>query len=156
VNLTIPPRFRRWGLDRLLHDFSKFSAVLLSAYFVEVLLFNLALTLAGTDPITAKAFSYLTCAAGSFFILKTWIWRDQAPANLIREYLVYTLVTLVGLAILLSFVGVSHYVLGAISPRFTTPWADNFSGNMVGPPLVALFRIWAYRRFVFKTPAPSN
>lgn len=136
-----------------MHEFSKFSAVLLAVYVLEVLLFNIALGLLGMEPVAAKAFSYLTCAVISFYGNKLWTWRDHPPANLLREYLAYTLVTLVGLGILLSFVSVSHYCLGAISPVFRTAWADNISGNMIGPPLVAFFRFWAYKRFVLTQPA---
>jgi hypothetical protein len=38
----------------------------------------------------------------------------------------------------------SHDLLG-----FTSPLADNISGNFFGIGLGTLFRFWAYRRFVF-------
>jgi putative flippase GtrA len=143
-------------LDHVVREFGKFSFLMLSVYVLEVLLFNIALGPLEFSPVASKAFSYLICAVITFYGNKMWTWRDRAPAGLLREYLVYSVVTLIGLAVLLSFVSVSHYVLGSFLPFFRTPWADNVSANLVGPPLVAVFRFWAYRRFVFTTPVPAT
>jgi putative flippase GtrA len=51
---------------------------------------------------------------------------------------------LVGLVISVSCLAISHDLLG-----FTSPLADNISGNLIGIGLGTLFRFWAYRRFVF-------
>ena len=41
----------------------------------------------------------------------------------------------------------------SVWPALQTPLADNISGKIIGVGLASMFRFWAYRRFVFKTPA---
>ena len=48
------------------------------------------------------------------------------------------------MAIALSCLGFSHYVLDLRSPL-----ADNISANLVGLALGMVFRFWSYRTFVF-------
>jgi putative flippase GtrA len=134
----------------------KFSVVLGVGYIVDVLLFNIAMSF-GVGPLPAKALSYSLSAIVSFAGNRRWTWRDREGSALVREYLIYFLITVFSMVTLLAFLGLTHYGLGSLWPELRTPWAANLSANVIGPPLITLFRFWACRRWVFRdAPVPGE
>ena len=53
----------------------------------------------------------------------------------------------IAMGIAVGTLAISHYVLG-----FTSPLADNIAANVVGLALGTAFRVWSYRRWVFRAP----
>jgi putative flippase GtrA len=119
-------------------------------YLVDVGVFNL-LRYAGEPgvlehkPLTAKAISVTVATVVTYAGNRHWTWRHRAWSSTHREFAMFVLLNLVGMAIALACLATSHYVLG-----LTGPVADNVSANVVGLVLGTAFRFWAYRRWVFR------
>jgi membrane protein DedA with SNARE-associated domain len=73
-----------------------------------------------------------------------------------REYALFFLFNLVGLAISTGLLLLTHDVLGTMWPVLRTPLADNISGKVIGVAFASLFRFWAYRRYVFRPAEPRS
>jgi putative flippase GtrA len=119
-------------------------------YLVDVGVFNL-LRYAGEPgllehkPLTAKAISVATATIVTYVGNRYWTWRHRAWSSTHREFAMFVLLNLVGMAIALACLAASHYLLA-----MTGPVADNVSANVVGLGLGTAFRFWAYRRWVFR------
>ncbi|GAB2926717.1 hypothetical protein GCM10027280_12580 [Micromonospora polyrhachis] len=147
-------------LDRfghLVRELGKFGVVGGFAFFVDLALFNYAVTRLGMERLTAKTFSTVVAATIAFVGNRFWTWRHRERSGMAREYSLYFFFNAVGLGIAVACLGISHYGLGAIWPSvFKSLLADNISANLVGAALGTLFRFWSYRRFVFVGPAAQD
>jgi putative flippase GtrA len=136
----------------LVHELGKFGVVGSVAYVVDSLLL-IALLRATDEPLTAKTLATVVSASVAFVGNRFWTWRDRERSGLAREYGLYFGLNVVGLAIALGCVWVSHYLLGSLWPAFQTDLANFIAANVVGLAAGTLFRFWSYRRFVFLAPA---
>lgn len=144
----------RGALDVLMREMVKFGLVGALAYVVDVGLFNL-LRFGGPGvledkPLTAKVISVAVATCVAWVGNRLWTFRHRRTDRPGRELVQFAVINLVGMAIALVCLGVSHYALG-----LTSPLADNVSANGVGLVLGTLFRFYAYRTFVF-TDAPGR
>ncbi|MEV0715945.1 GtrA family protein [Asanoa sp. NPDC050611] len=139
----------RERFGHLVKEFGKFGVVGGIAFLVDLLIFNLLISGAGTPPLVAKTISTVIAATLAFVGNRFWTWRHRERNGLHREYLLYFFFNAVGLGIGLACLGISHYILGNFWPAFETTLADNISGQLVGTAVGTLFRFWSYRRFVF-------
>ena len=134
-------------------QFAKFGVVGAVAYVVDVGVFNI-LQYAGNDPLladqplTAKLASTGVATVVSWLGNRYWTFRHTRRSQARREFVLFFLMCMIGLAISLSILWFSHYVLG-----FTSPLADNIAANVVGLAAGTAFRFWAYRTLVFVRPA---
>lgn len=136
-------------VEHLLHELAKFGVVGAIAFVVDVGTFNLLRNGAMDDKVlTAKIVSTVFATTVAFIGNRQWTFRHRERAGLRREYVLFFVLNGLGLAISLSFLALSHYVLG-----FTSPLADNISANIVGMAFATIFRFWSYRRYVFTAPA---
>lgn len=145
----------------LIHELGKFGVVGGAAYIVDLVIFNVLLSVTGWLPATV--ISTTVAATGAFIGNRYWTWRDRERSSLAREYLLYFFFNVVGLGISVGVLWLSHDVLGAVWPQlFHTRLADNVAKMLVGNAIASVFRFWAYRRFVFNgapataTPAPAQ
>ncbi|MFV2017164.1 GtrA family protein [Micromonospora sp. LOL_023] len=144
----------RFGL--LVREAGKFGVVGGVAFIIDIVLFNIAASVFGMGPLTAKTLSTVAAASVAFVGNRFWTWRHRARSGLAREYGLYFFFNAVGLGIGLGCLAISHYGLGSIWPVvFRSLLADNIAANGVGVALGTLFRFWAYRRFVFIVAAPA-
>jgi putative flippase GtrA len=138
--------FLRRAHDRLGHlmrELLKFGVVGAVAFVVDVGLFNVALH--ETDkPLTSKTISTVVATTVAYVGNRVWTFRRRSRSRIRREYTLFFLLNGVGLAIALSCLAISHYLLD-----FTSRLADNIAANVVGLLLGTAFRFWSYRRFVF-------
>jgi putative flippase GtrA len=131
----------------------KFGAVGAIAFVIDVGLFNLLTTglWPGSDSppldgheklakISSAAVAILWAWVGNRY----WTFRHRRQATPVRELATFIVMNLIGLAIAVACLAISHDLLG-----FTSPLADNISGLIIGTGLGTIFRFWAYRRFVF-------
>jgi putative flippase GtrA len=150
-------------LDRLrslASEAAKFGLVGGFGFVIDVSVFNL-LRYAGNPgvlehkPLTAKVISVAVATVVTYIGNRHWTWRDRPRGARHREAFLFVVFNGLGMAIALSCLGVSHYVLNLRSPL-----ADNISANLVGLALGMVFRFWTYRRFVFierrTPPAPRE
>jgi putative flippase GtrA len=141
----------RGSVDVLYREIVKFGAVGAVAFVVDISVFNLMRTgIIGGDhglaekPLTAKTISVLAATIVAWLGNRYWTFRHRRRASLRREFALFLLMNIGGLAIALSCLAFSHYVLG-----LTSTLADNIAGNVIGLGLGTLFRFWTYRQLVF-------
>ena len=134
--------------NRLRNEVAKFGVIGLFAYIIDVGIFNALLhTVLSTKPLTAKAISAVFATTFAYFGNRFWTFRHRARTSYRREYTLFFVFNALAMGIQLVCLGISHYVFG-----FTSPLADNISGNGVGLVLSTTFRFWSYRRWVFLEP----
>jgi putative flippase GtrA len=146
-----PPGLLRSLINRfrhLLQELGKFGVVGAIAYVVDTVAFKIALS--ALNPLLAKTVATVISATVAFIGNRNWTWRDRPRSGLRREYTLYFVFNVVGLAIGLACLGLSHYLLGNVWPVFRSQAADLISANFFGVALGTLFRFWSYRRFVFR------
>ena len=101
-------------------------------------------------PLTAKVVSVAVATTFAYFGNRYWTFRHRGRTSFGREYLLFFVLNGVGMAISVSCLWISHYLLG-----FTSALADNISANVIGLALGTLFRFWSYRRWVFPEDAEA-
>jgi putative flippase GtrA len=139
------------SMDVLYREIAKFGAVGAIAFVVDIGVFNLMRTgIIGGDhglaekPLTAKTISVLVATVVAWLGNRYWTFRHRRRASRKREFILFMVMNIGGLAISLACLSFSHYVLG-----LTSALDDNIAGNVIGLGLGTLFRFWAYRQFVF-------
>ena len=135
--------------EHLFRELGKFGTVGIIAFGVDFSIFN-ALRLLGVETLISGTISMTVAATVAFIGNRFWTWRDRERTGLRREYTLYFLFNLVGLAIGLTCLGVCRYVLGHFWPIFTTLLAENIAKNIIGMALGTAFRFWSYRQIVFR------
>lgn len=138
---------------RLYKEAAKFGAVGIVCAVVDLGVFN-GLSITGaplhTHPITARAISVLIATIVSYIGNRWWTWRDRERSSLAREYSLFFVINLVGLAINLGILAFAEYGLG---------WHSGIErnvANLVGIGIGTLVRFFAYRRWVFMESAPLS
>jgi len=137
--------YHRW--QTVIHEVAKFGVVGAVAYVVDVGLYNVLHIGLGTGPITAKTLSTIVAATVAYFGNRHWSFAHRARTGTGREYAIFIVLSAIGLAIALAFLGFGYYVLDQRSAL-----ASNIWGNLVGTGLATIFRFWAYKRYVFLSP----
>ena len=138
--------------NRLKLEVAKFGVVGLTAYVIDVGIFNLLLNGALSEkPLTAKVLSAVVATTFAYFGNRFWTFRHRAHTSYRREFVLFLALNGVGIAIQLTCLATSHYLL-----KFTSALADNISGNGVGLILGTLFRFWSYRKWVFLAEEPAT
>lgn len=124
------------------------------AFVVDAGLFNLLRfgpgEVLGHKPLTAKVVSVAVATVVAWLGNRYWTFAARRTGSRGREFLAFAVANVVGMAIAVGCLAVSHYVLG-----FTSPLADNIAANVVGLALGTVFRYLAYRFFVFTGAGPS-
>lgn len=149
------PVLTRERVSEWASEFAGFGVVGAIGYATDLVVFNLLLYAGdpgpfANEPLTAKLISSVIGLLVTYLGNKHWTWRDRPCACQHREVVLFVMFNIVGMAIALGCLGVSHHVLG-----FTSPLADNVAANVVGVALGGLFRFWTYRTYVFKPVAAS-
>lgn len=133
--------YRRFQV--LIHELAKFGIVGAFNFLLDIVLFN-ALRTAGVGPLTSKTIAVTIAATSSYFMNRHWSFAHRARSGIRREYVLFIVLSAVGLAIALVCLTISHYVLG-----FDSQLADNISGNGIGTILGTMWRFWSFKRWVF-------
>ena len=135
------------SVRKILRRVGSFSLVCTAAFIVDVTVFNvLASSVLTNSPITAKVISVAAATTVSWLGSRYLTFRATRGRSIRTESLLFGLTNLVGLLIATGCLFVSHYLLG-----FTSQFADNVSGNVVGVAAGNVFRYFAYRYVVFTT-----
>jgi putative flippase GtrA len=130
----------------LFAELAKFGTVGLISLLVDIAIFNAVLTVLD-KPLTAKIISTVFSATNAFLLNRAWSFKHRERTTMRREYTLFFGLNVIGLAISLLCLGISHYVLG-----FESRLADNIAANGVGLVLGTTFRFWSYRKFVWAAP----
>ena len=132
----------------LFQELAKFGTVGFISLCVDLLVFNLVLSVLPDKPLTAKVCSTVVSATNAFVLNRIWSFKHRQRTTVRREYTLFVVLNAVGLGIALLCLSISHYVLG-----FESRLADNIAANGVGLVLGTTFRFWSYRKFVWAAPA---
>ena len=119
------------------------------AYAVDVLVFNLALSM-GLNGVLAKIVSSIPATIVAYVGNRYWTYRHRDRTGVGREYTLFFVFSAIAAGIQAASVFVSHELMG-----FESRLADNISANIVGMALGTLFRFWAFRTWVFKHKRPD-
>lgn len=150
------PVLTRERISQWASEFAGFGTVGAIGYVTDLVVFNL-LRYAGEpglfadQPLTAKLISSAVALLVTYLGNKHWTWRGRSCESQHREIVLFVMFNIIGMAIALGCLGMSHYVLG-----FTSPLADNIAANIVGVSLGGLFRFWTYRTYVFRPAAVTT
>lgn len=133
----------------LAQQFAKFGVVGLTAFMIDVGLFNILQyvgnpPLLADQPLLAKVASTAVATVASWLGNRYWTFRNTRRPHPWRELALFVCMCTIGLGLALLCLTISHYVLG-----FDSALADNIAANVVGLAVGTTFRFWAYRRFVF-------
>lgn len=148
-------------LKEWLVEFLRFCTIGLGAYIVDIGLFNLlayqwTVALPFDQSMSAKTISVAISIVFAWVGNRLWTFRSTKKIARRREFTMFVLVNLGGMAIALSCLAVSRFVLG-----FDSQFADNIAANVVGLVLGTAFRYVCYRYVVFAplklaSPAPAT
>lgn len=149
----------RSTLDVLVREAAKFGVVGLVAFVVDTTLYNyFVFGLPGGAegpmhdiPLRAKIAATAVAMVVAWLGNRYWTFRHRRRSAVAREFLLFVVFNVLGLAIAVACLGFSRYVLDLHSQL-----ADNVSANGVGLVLGTLFRFWAYRTFVFRGDALAD
>ena len=144
--LSLFTRLRR----SLLGYFVKFGIVGVVGLIVDVSLFNLlSLGVFGqevwwSEPLGAKFISTSTAIVVNWLGNRYWTFRKDRRSDVGLEFFQFVVASLAGMAVTLTTLWFSHYVLG-----FDSLLADNISANVIGLGLGTLVRFALYRWWVW-------
>ena len=133
--------YRRFQV--VIHEIAKFGIVGAFNFGLDIALFNVLRSM-DVGPLTSKTIAVTVAATSSYFMNRHWSFAHRARSGIRREYVLFIVLSAVGLAIALACLAVSHYALG-----FQSRLADNVSGNGIGTILGTLWRFWSFKRWVF-------
>lgn len=137
-------------MRRLIAQLARFGVVGAVGFVVDFSVFNLLrATVLSPDevhsgPFWAKVVSTIIAIVVNWLGNRYWTFRNQRRSVAAREGVEFLVVSLGGMVISLGCLGISHYVLG-----FTSAFADNVSGNVIGLVLGTAFRFWLYKVWVY-------
>lgn len=144
----------------LAKEAGKYLIVGAGGYVIDVLIFN-ALILPPwmiepfREPVTAKTISTVIAIIFTYAINQRWTFKNRTARKPgVIQFILFSVVNVLGLLISVGCLGFSHYVLG-----FDSALADNVSANFFGVGLATIFRFFASRSFVFprdKTHGEEN
>ena len=133
--------YRRFQV--VIHEIAKFGIVGIFNFGLDIAIFNVLLS-SGVGPLTSKTIAVTIAATSSYFMNRHWSFAHRARSGIRREYVLFIVLSAVGLGIALTCLAISHYALG-----FTSQLADNVAGNGIGTVLGTMWRFWSFKRWVF-------
>ncbi|WP_436530554.1 GtrA family protein [Actinoplanes sp. HUAS TT8] len=135
------------------HEAAKF-LVVGGVCFVATIAVNylLKLTVLHDKPVTALAFATIVATILSYVLNREWSFRSRGGREQHHEAALFFAVSAIGVGLNLVPLALSRYVLDLQVPdvtRTVQEVADFVSGNLLGTLVAMVFRLWAFKRFVF-------
>ncbi|MDR3036683.1 MAG: GtrA family protein [Kitasatospora sp.] len=97
----------------------------------------------GVGPLSAKAAAIAAATLVSYLGNRFWTFRHRGGHALLREWVVFIVLNLIGLLIAEVAIGFTYYVLG-----LQDAVAYNVA-SVAGTALATVFRYWSYKKWVF-------
>lgn len=132
-------------------ELAKFGVIGAVGFVIDTGLFNLLLlTVLEGKPTTSKIISGIVATTWAWVGNRLWTFRHRRNRPAHHEAILFFVVNGIGLAINLSFLAFTTYVL-----HFDSHLALNVN-NIIGIGLATVFRFWAYRQLVFVGEHPGD
>lgn len=137
------------------HESLKFLIVGGTCFLITTVInYALKLTILRDKPVTALTIATIVATVISYVLNREWSFRTRGGRERHHEALLFFLVS--GLAVGVNDIPLllSRYVLELRTPvvsLLTQEIADFVSGMILGTLLAMVFRLWAFRKFVFPT-----
>ncbi|MBB4744261.1 putative flippase GtrA [Actinoplanes octamycinicus] len=112
----------------------------------------LKLTVLHEKPVTALAFATVVATILSYVLNREWSFRTRGGREQHHEAALFFAVSAIGIGLNVLPLAVSRYVLDLRVPDVSRPVqeiADFASGIILGTLIAMVFRLWAFKRFVF-------
>jgi putative flippase GtrA len=135
----------------VIHEIAKFGLVGAFNAVLDIALFNWLHFRVGVGPLTSKAISTTVAATSSYFMNRHWAFAHRARTGIRREYVLFIVLSAVGLGIVEACLAITHYGLG-----LTDVVSTNIAANGVGLVLGTLWRFWSFKRWVFLPNEPGT
>jgi len=124
-----------------------------AAWLVDIGLFTLlSHSILDRKVLTAKTISVLVATVISYVLNREWSFSHRGGRETHHEALLFFIVNGVALGLNLIPLGISRYLLKfdlEHHSQLTVTVADFIAANILGTIVAMIFRLWAYRRFVF-------
>jgi len=117
--------------------------------------YALKLTVLHEKPVTALAIATTLSTVLSYVLNREWSFRYRGGRERHHEAAMFFTVSALGIVLNLIPLGVSRYLLDLRVPDVSRPVqeiADFVSGIILGTLIAMVFRLWAFKRFVFPQP----
>jgi putative flippase GtrA len=127
----------------LVHEVAKFGVVGAAGFVVQLGVQNALHSGAGLGALTALVVAYVVATVVTFVGNKYWAFRHRQGQGLRRESMVFIVLNVIGIGIQFGIVALAFYGLG---------YKDGLSYNIatvIGIGIATVFRLFAYRKFVF-------
>jgi putative flippase GtrA len=127
----------------LVHEVAKFGVVGLMGFVVQLGVQNALHSGLKIGPIISLTVAYMLATVVTFVGNRHWAFKHRKGKGLKQETMLFVLLNVVGYGIQVGIVDIAYYGLG---------YKDGLSYNIatvIGIGLATLFRLYAYRRFVF-------
>jgi putative flippase GtrA len=131
----------------LVHEVAKFGVVGAIGFVVQLGVQNALHSGAGIGALTAVIIGYLIATVVTFLGNRYWAFKHRKGRGLRHESMTFVGLNVVGIVIQVGIVAIANYGLG---------YKDGLSYNIasvIGIGLATLFRLYAYRKFVFLEPS---
>ena len=127
----------------LVHEVAKFGVVGLAGFVVQLVVQNALHSGLKVGAITSVIIAYIVATMVTFVGNRHWAFKHRKGAGLKRETIVFVLLNCVGIVIQVGIVDLAYYELG-----YKSGLAYNLA-TIIGIGLATMFRLFAYRKFVF-------
>jgi putative flippase GtrA len=127
----------------LVHEVAKFGVVGLAGFVVQLSVQNALHSGLKVGAITSVIIAYIVATMVTFVGNRHWAFKHRKGAGLKRETIVFVLLNCVGIVIQVGIVDLAYYELG-----YKSGLAYNLA-TIIGIGLATMFRLFAYRKFVF-------
>ena len=127
----------------LVHEVAKFGVVGGIGFVVQLSVQNALHSGAGVGAITSVVIGYIIATVVTFIGNRHWAFKHRKGKGLRHETITFVLLNVVGIVIQVGIVDIAYYGMG---------YKDGLSYNIatiIGIGLATLFRLFAYRKFVF-------
>jgi len=134
----------------LVHEVAKFGVVGAMGFVVQLGVQNALHSGANIGALTAVIIGYLIATVVTFLGNRYWAFKHRKGRGLRHESMTFVGLNVVGIVIQVGIVAIANYGLG---------FKDGLSYNIasvIGIGLATLFRLYAYRKFVFLEHTPDG
>ncbi|MCY1138412.1 GtrA family protein [Actinoplanes sp. Pm04-4] len=146
---------RMWGRH---HEAAKFLLVGGVCFLVTTVInYALKLTVLHEKPVTALAIATTLATILSYVLNREWSFRHRGGRERHHEAAMFFAVSAIAIVLNLIPLGASRYLLDLRVPDVSRPVqeiADFVSGIVLGTLVAMVFRLWAFKRFVFPQAQP--